>query len=75
MKIGEKLINHFLNQVSSAGLQGIHLATLESNKSGCAFFERNGFKEISRYPIMHIHKKKMIQTNAVVYGIKLHEIH
>lgn len=51
-RVGEQLIDRFITQASRRGLRGIHLSVREDNHSACRFFERAGFRTISRHPVV-----------------------
>lgn len=50
--IGAGLIEHFLGQLKTAGIAGMHLSTLQDNIAACNFFKRMGFIELGRYPVV-----------------------
>ena len=47
-RVGPRLIQRFVEQVTAAGLHGIHAGVSADNQQGCRFFEAAGFTPLAR---------------------------
>jgi len=50
--IGERLMAQLCAEAARRGLPGVHASVLEENRSACRFFERLGFVELARRPVL-----------------------
>ena len=60
---GRQLLEEFFRQTRG----GVHASVRADNESGCRFFERMGFAELHRAPMVLPVGGKQIQTAAVIY--------
>ena len=67
-RVGTQLVERCIAQVREAGLRGMHLAVRDDNQPARRLFERLGFRELSRYPVLipTAHAYQLHQT--VIYG-------
>lgn len=68
---GRRLMERFFEHAKQAGTPGVHAAVRADNESGCRFFERMGFVELSRAPMVLPVGDTEITTATVVYGKEL----
>jgi ribosomal protein S18 acetylase RimI-like enzyme len=47
-RVGPRLIRSFVEQVTAAGIHGIHAGVSADNQQGCRFFEAAGFTPLAR---------------------------
>ena len=52
--IGRQLINQFLAQLHEAGIPGVQLSARADNIAAIGFFEKMGFKQLGRCPILRV---------------------
>lgn len=69
--VGPRLVERFFDQVKVAGVSGVHAAVRGDNAGGRKFFERLGFVEVARYPMIVPKNDGRLDTYAVIYGKKL----
>jgi GNAT superfamily N-acetyltransferase len=69
-RVGHRLIERFVQQVTDAGLHGIHAGVSADNKQGCRFFEAAGFIPLAREVRFRSPDTQRV-LSAVIYGKKV----
>lgn len=70
-RVGERLVRQFLQQAALAGQGGVHIAVRGDNAAACRFFERHGFTERTRHPVVFPSGTVFERRETVVYGKRL----
>ncbi|MBI3332680.1 MAG: GNAT family N-acetyltransferase [Candidatus Omnitrophica bacterium] len=70
-RIGERLIQRFIEQAQREGLKGIHLVTREDNLPARRFFQQVGFLELGRRLAPPKGGESRLLSRAVIYGKRL----
>jgi len=68
---GRQLMEKFFAQAKQASAPGIHASVRADNESGCEFFQRMGFVELIRSPMILPVGDTEIETATIVYGKEL----
>lgn len=68
--LGRRLVETFLDAARKRGAPGVHASVREDNAKGRAFFERIGFEQVSRHPVVRLEMGGNV-LYGVVYGLKL----
>ena len=66
--IGRMLMEKFITQAKEKKVRGVHLTVRGDNFSACRFFENNGFKVLSRHPMLMPDGGSFIKSSTVVFG-------
>lgn len=69
--IGRQLMERFLAQARHAGASGVHAPVRADNPRACRFFERIGFTELSRTPVVFPDGGAYRLHETVIYGKRL----
>lgn len=69
--VGPRLVERFFEQVKAAGCVGVHASVRGDNEGGRKFFERLGFTEVARYPMIVPKRDGRLETYSVIYGKKM----
>jgi ribosomal protein S18 acetylase RimI-like enzyme len=69
--IGPRLVEEFFKQARAAGVRGVHVSVRGDNEGGCRFFERLGFAQLARSPMIVAKRDGWLHTHRVIYGKKL----
>lgn len=67
-RIGAALVERFLSQVQAAGSCGVHAAVRSDNGAAQRFFERLGFAELGRHPVVFPSGAVLERRDTIVYG-------
>lgn len=66
--IGERLVRQFLQQAAVAGCPGMRAAIRSDNAAACRFFERLGFTELARHPVVFPSGTVLERRETLIYG-------
>ena len=69
--VGRHLVEQFLEQARQAGVAGVHAAVRADNPRSCRFFERMGFTELRRAPVVFPEESSYRVHETVTYGKRL----
>ena len=69
--VGRRLIERFLAQGRRAGVRGAQAAVRGDNTTACQFFERCGFRILSRHPVIACDGSGYQRRETFVYGARL----
>lgn len=69
--VGSRLVERFLEQARQSGVPGVKAVVYESNEGARRFFERMGFRPLSRSPAFKPPPKTGGREWKIVYGRKL----
>lgn len=67
-RVGQQLVERFLEQLKRAGIAGVHVVVRGDNAPACRFFERLGFTALSRHPVIRSADQGGQMGEVVVYG-------
>ena len=67
-RVGLGLVERFMAQAQAAGVRGVHVAIRGDNPPSRRFFERLGFIELSRHPVVFPNGASYDIRETVVYG-------
>jgi len=67
-RIGERLVQRFLQQAVAAGVPGVRAAVRSDNAAAGRFFARLGFVEISRVSVVFPSDRRLKRRDTIVYG-------
>lgn len=70
-RIGKRLVERFLDQIRTMRLSGIYAGIRSDNVRSREFFERFGFMELYRYPIVIPDDSSQQAHETIVYGKQL----
>ncbi len=70
-QIGKKLMEHFLQQIKSADLNGVHAGVRETNFPAIRFFKNMGFLEVGTQAIFLPSSDGYRVRKTVIYGKRL----
>ena len=67
-RVGQQLLERFLEQARAAGVPGVHASVREDNGAAKRFFERMGFTVLGRYPVVRPDAAGGCSGETIVYG-------
>ena len=70
-RLGERLVERFLDAVRAAGLPGVHVAVRADNAASCRFFERMGFLELERRRVWFPAAASYEPHETILYGTRV----
>jgi ribosomal protein S18 acetylase RimI-like enzyme len=70
-KIGQHLLEKFLDQMKAAQAKGVHLCTRADNLRGQHFFQKMGFTELTRYPTVRLSRGREDISYNIIYGKRI----
>jgi ribosomal protein S18 acetylase RimI-like enzyme len=69
--VGERLVAQLCADAARRGLPGVHATVLEENRTARRFFERLGFTELVRRPVLRPPSRRGRLDEKIVYGKEL----
>ena len=70
-QVGRRLVERVIEQAREAGVSGVRAAVRADNPPSCAFFERMGFRPLSRHRVIFPLGSSYQAHETVVYGKRL----
>ena len=70
-QVGKRLVERFLAQTVEADVHGVHVSVRSDNASACRFFQRLGFAEVSRHPVVFPDGNVYRLHDTIIYGKRL----
>ena len=69
--LGRQLLERFMASARSAGVPGLYAAVRADNTPSCHLFERMGFHEVNRYPVIFPDGAVLRRHETIIYGKRL----
>lgn len=67
-EVGRRLVERFVLQARTAGVDGVHARVRGDNPAACRFFEALGFRALRRHPVVWPDGAGYLAHEAVLYG-------